>query len=158
MHNPAKKQTKVIFVLHWLQDPNITFSTYATRTIARIAEIAAQQASVRQISIQGPNKLTATIGDITAAFAAAGANTTVLPAAPGLGQFAIDYNLAQWDGNTTAYLTCNLDIRGPEYLGTCVDLPVTCTTNTGSDTNPYNCTNLSDGTSVPGSIRNVSYR
>lgn len=92
-----------------------------------------------------------------AAFAAAGANTTWLPAAPALGPLAVDYNLATWGGNTTAYLTCNLDIRGPEYLGRCVAMPVSCTSNP-VDSRPYNCTKLDDSSVILGSISNATYR
>lgn len=96
---------------------------------------------------------------VRAAFAAANATASFLPAAPALGALAVDYNLAVWEGNTTAYLTCNLDIRGPEYLGTCVDMPVTCAANTAaSDARPYNCTRLSDGGVVAGNISDASYR
>lgn len=136
----------------------MTFATYANRTIARVAEIGVQQANVSGISMAGPNSTTTTIAAITAAFKSAGANTTVLPASTDINQFAVDYNLASWDGNTTAYLTCNLDIRGPDYVGKCTDLPVQCVVNPGSDTNPYNCTRFSDNSTVAGSIRNVTYR
>jgi hypothetical protein len=94
---------------------------------------------------------------VRAAFAAAGANTTWLPAAPAVSPLAVDYNLATWDGNTTAYLTCNLNIRGPEYLGSCASLPVTCTSN-AADSAPYNCTRVSDGTPVAGNISSATYR
>lgn len=157
VHN-ANGRAQLVLLHARTQDPGVTFSTYATRTIARIAEIATQQANVLQISIQSPDSTNATISDIVDAFKAAGASTTTLPASPSLGPFALDYNLAQWGGNTTAYLTCNLDVRGPEYLGACVDLPVTCTNNPGSDTRPYNCTKVADNSTVPGTIRNITYR
>lgn len=94
---------------------------------------------------------------VRAAFTAANVTASFLPAAPALGGLAVDYNLAVWDGNTTAYLTCNLDIRGPEYVGTCMDMPVTCAAN-AVDARPYNCTRLSDGAGVAGNISDASYR
>jgi hypothetical protein len=142
-----------------LQDPNLTFGDWATRTAARIAEIKTQQDSVAAVSITGPDGTTATVGQVLAAFQAAGATTAWLPAAPAVGSpVAIaDYNLATWDGNTTAYLSCNLELRGPEYLGTCTDMPVTCAGQT-NDTAPYACTRIEDNSTVSGSIRNSTYR
>lgn len=141
-----------------MQDTGITFNDWATRTQARIDEIATQQANVSGRSITGPSGTTASVGQVKAAFEAAGATTTQLPAFSDVGTLGVDYNLATWDGNTIAYLTCNLDIRGPEYLGTCTDMPVTCTGTITSDTVPYNCTKASNGTVVEGSIRNSTYR
>lgn len=69
----------------------------------------------------------------------------------------MDYNLATWDGNSTAYLTCNLGLRGPEYQGRCVPMPVTCTANP-VDSKPYNCSRLSESSVVSGNISNAEYR
>lgn len=141
------------------QDPNLTFGDWATRTNARINEIKQQQDSVAAVSISGPDGITATVGQVVAAFQAAGASTAWLPAAPAVGPplSVADYNLATWDGNTTAYLSCNLDIRGPEYLGMCTDMPVTCASQT-NDTAPYSCARVEDNSTVPGTIRNSTYR
>ncbi|WIA39913.1 hypothetical protein OEZ86_013355 [Tetradesmus obliquus] len=141
------------------QDPNLTFGDWATRTNARINEIKQQQDSVAAVSISGPDGITATVGQVVAAFQAAGATTAWLPAAPAVGPplSVADYNLATWDGNTTAYLSCNLDIRGPEYLGMCTDMPVTCASQT-NDTAPYSCARVGDNSTVPGTIRNSTYR
>jgi hypothetical protein len=86
-----------------------------------------------------------------------GATASSLPDAPSLGPLAVDYNLATWDGNSTAYLTCNLPLRGPEYLGRCVPMPVACTLNP-VDSKPYNCSRLSDASVVTGNISNADYR
>jgi hypothetical protein len=147
------------FCLACLQDPNLTFGDWAIRTTARIAEIKTQQDSVAAVSITGPDGTTATVGQVLAAFRAAGATTAWLPAAPALGSPVViaDYNLATWDGNTTAYLSCNLELRGPEYLGTCTDMPVTCASQS-NDTAPYACTRIEDNSTVPGSVRNSTYR
>jgi len=69
----------------------------------------------------------------------------------------VTYNLAAWEGSTTAYLTCNLDMRGPEYQGRCVALPVSCKAQS-VDSQPYNCTKLADGSLVPGNISIAAYR
>jgi hypothetical protein len=142
--------------MHTLQDAGISFAEYATRARARITEIAAQQASVAALSIVGPDQ-TATVGQLQAAFTAAGANNTFVPAASAITLLAVDYNLATWEGNTTAYLSCNLAVRGPEYLGRCVDMPVTCGSTT-IDAQPYNCSSLADGSVVAGNISDASYR
>jgi hypothetical protein len=97
------------------------------------------------------------VGQVQAAFTAAGANSTFLPAAPAVGPLAVDYNLAVWEGNTTAYLGCNLEVRGPEYQGRCAGMPVTCQPLT-IDSRPYNCTSLTDGSVISGNISNANYR
>jgi hypothetical protein len=104
-----------------------------------------------------PCRMLSFVVQVRNVFTAANATASVLPAAPALGTLAVDYNLAVWGGNTTAYLTCNLDIRGPEYLGTCADMPVTCAAN-AVDARPYNCTRVSDGTGIFGNISDASYR
>jgi len=48
----------------------------------------------------------------------------------------IDYNQVVWDGGPECYMTCNLQVRGPEYLGQCVDR-ITCTRE--NNTIPYEC-------------------
>lgn len=65
--------------------------------------------------------------------------------------------MATWGGNTTAYLTCNLNLRAPEFIGTCVDMPVACAAQS-VDAQPYNCTKLADGLTVAGNISNAGYR
>jgi hypothetical protein len=143
-----------------MQDAGITFAEYASRARARIAEIAAQQADIAALTINGPAEQSATVGQVVAAFTAAGANTTWLPAAPALGvsdRPVTDYNLATWSGNATAYLTCNLGVRGPEYLGRCLPMPVSCTASV-VDGAPYVCTRLGTNTTVPGSLANATYR
>lgn len=139
-----------------LQDAGISFAGYAARARARIIEIADQQASVAALPIAGPDQ-TATVGQVQAAFTAAGANSTFVPAAPAIAPLAVEYNLATWGGNTTAYLGCSLAVRGPEYLGRCVNMPVTCGP-TAVDAQPYNCSSLADGSGVAGNISDASYR
>jgi hypothetical protein len=56
-----------------------------------------------------------------------------------------------WVGNTTAYMTCNLPARGPQYVGTCYTPPVSCV-STNNDTRPYNCTAYDTGLQVPGNL------
>jgi len=78
-----------------------------------------------------------------------------------LGDLRTEYNLVKWAGNTTGYLKCDLEKRGPEYLGTCTPQAVTCAAS-GSDTAPWECT---DGTSSalfpatsPYNTSSVAYR
>ncbi|KAL6749264.1 hypothetical protein V8C86DRAFT_2852326 [Haematococcus lacustris] len=66
------------------------------------------------------------------------------------------YNLTWWQGNTTAYLSCNLDSRAPEYQGTCVAMPVSCNA-TGNESTPYNCTNYVTG-ALTGNVSDTLYR
>lgn len=156
-YQPVVSAAMLLLVSCTVQDAGISFAEYANRARARITEIAAQQASVAALSISGPNATTATVGQVKAAFAAAGANSTYLPAAPAVGPLAVTYNLATWDGNTTAYLGCNLDIRGPEYVGWCAAMPVTCEA-LAVDSKPYNCTSLADRSVIAGNISNAGYR
>jgi hypothetical protein len=97
---------------------------------------------------------------VVAAFQAAGANATWLPPAPALSAVGVDdYNLASWGGNVTAFLTCSLDTRGPEFLGSCQPMPVACAVQTPASSDvPYACTRASDGSNVTGSLANATYR
>lgn len=104
-----------------------------------------------------PAELPCPLPDLQVKAAFSGATASSLPDAPSLGPLSVDYNLATWEGNSTAYLTCNLDLRGPEYQGRCVSMPVTCTANP-VDSRPYNCSRLSDGSVVSGNISNAEYR
>ncbi len=94
-------------------------------------------------------------------FVGAGATNMSLPKAddPALGNLSTAYNLVSWDGNTTAYMVCALDMRGPEYLGVCIDMNNTCAVST-NDTKPYNCTYLDEegGAEVVGNLSNPVYR
>ena len=78
-----------------------------------------------------------------------------------LGDLRTEYNFVSWTGNTTAYMQCALDSRGPQYLGQCVTMNQTCTVS-NLDTAPYNCT-LPGGTapyptSLPYNLSNADYR
>lgn len=53
----------LLLVLLLLQDPFITYADYAARAHARIAEIAAEQASVAALSIKGPDQ-TVTVSEV----------------------------------------------------------------------------------------------
>lgn len=52
----------------------------------------------------------------------------------------IEYNQVVWEGGPESYLTCNLQVRGPEYLGECFDR-ITCTRD--NNTIPYECNSTS---------------
>lgn len=67
------------------------------------------------------------------------------------------YNLTAWIGNTTAYMYCDLQDRGPQYLGVCMDMPVNCITTT-SDSVPYNCTTIPGNATIAGNLSDTSYR
>ncbi len=138
----------------------------APRARARIAELKGQQDDVASFVIQAPlatyKNLTfanVTVGQLYSTFLAAGATNATIPKPDNatLGMFAIPYNLVAWQGNTTAYMRCDLDDRGKEFVGECVAMNVSCV-STLNDTVPYNCTYLADQTPVPGSLSNVTYR
>jgi hypothetical protein len=135
----------------------VDFPEYARRGNARLAEIAAQQARVASFLLKGPLSTNLTVAAVQAAFQAANATSSRVPAIEKVrGGINITYNLAKWDGNTTAYLECNLPVRGPDYVGRCEALPVTCV-STSNDSVPYTCTKA-DGTTVPGNISSSTYR
>lgn len=68
------------------------------------------------------------------------------------------YNLVEWQGNNTAYMSCDLPSRGREYVGQCAAMPVTCVANGNNDTVPYNCTDAATNATVPGTLASVTYR
>ncbi|KAF5832196.1 hypothetical protein DUNSADRAFT_12003 [Dunaliella salina] len=77
----------------------------------------------------------------------------------GTGTLYLPYTIVAWYGGGDAYLRDNLDRRGPQYIGECKALDVTCTRNIGSSKNPYNCTYLDSGEKVPGDMtRDPEYR
>ncbi len=127
---------------------------------ARLAEIERQRVSVASTSLAPPGyRASSTVGTLRAAFESAGGNASVLPRPISLpAPFNIDYNLATWEGSSTAYLTCNLALRGAEYIGMCTPMEVVCTPNGTNDTRPYNCTRSASNTTVPGTIRDAGYR
>ena len=128
------------------------------RVQSRLAEIAAQRARVSAYSIKGPRDITMAIAEVLSAYQTAGGSAKVVPSTDLIsGALNYTYNLATWDGNTTAYMTCKLPVRGPEYEGVCQDTPVTCLINANTDERPYNCTKP-DGTTVPGNVSDSSYR
>lgn len=67
------------------------------------------------------------------------------------------YNLVAWDGNTTAYMTGNLAQRGKDYIGSCVQMDVSCASNT-EPTMPFHCLRLADNTNVTGFMNDTNYR
>jgi hypothetical protein len=99
------------------------------------------------------------VGSIMAAFSAAGANTTWMPApdAAALGTLAVPYNLASWPGGQYVFVSCDLARRSPEYVGTCQANTVSCGAST-ADGVPYNCTLLADNSSVAGNLSSSAYR
>ncbi|GFR50551.1 hypothetical protein Agub_g12825 [Astrephomene gubernaculifera] len=139
----------------------------APRATARIAEVQEQIADVRQIELPYPMAsyqnytfVNTTVGVLFDVFTLAGATNASIPDAssPMLGMFSISYNLATWAGNTTAYMRCDLEGRGPEYIGECVAMNNTCVATT-NDTIPYNCTDLTNGGAViTGNLSDSSYR
>jgi hypothetical protein len=138
-------------------DPAVSFATLAARAQARVTEVQGQAAEVAAIVLPAP------LGNITLArlvevFTGAGANASYLPpqAAPALAPLNFTYDLATWQGNTTAYMQCSLDSRAPAYIGTCQPQNVTCA-STSSDTTPYNCTDLA-GQRIAGNLSVVAYR
>jgi hypothetical protein len=135
----------------------VDFPEYVRRSNARLAEIAAQQARVGSFLLKGPLQVNLTVAGVQAAFQAANATAARVPAIEKVqGGINITYNLAKWEGNTTAYLECNLGVRGPDYVGRCEALPVTCV-STSNDSVPYTCTKP-DSTTVPGNISSSTYR
>lgn len=53
----------------------------------------------------------------------------------------IEYNQVTWSGGADAYLTCNLEVRGPEYIGACQQ-SIEC--SRPNNTVPYECTASSE--------------
>lgn len=101
----------------------------------------------------------ATVGSLTAAFAAAGANATYLPpmSATPLGAYASSYDLTAWEGGPYQFVSCDLPRRGAEYVGTCTPKTVDCTPSS-VDGVPYACTRREDNASVAGSLSSSAYR
>jgi hypothetical protein len=139
-------------------DPAISFATLASRAQARITEVRGQAAEAATIVVPAPLG-NVTLSKILAAFTAAGASRTFLPeqTTPTLAPLNFTYDLATWQGNTTAYMQCSLDARGAQFIGTCVAQNVTCAV-TSNDTTPYNCTNVASGSAIAGNISVVAYR
>lgn len=141
-----------------MYDPAISFATLASRAQARITEVRGQAAEAAAIVVPAPLGNT-TLANILSAFTAAGASRTFLPqqTAPALAPLNFTYDLATWQGNTTAYMQCALDARGAQFIGTCVAQNVTCAV-TANDTTPYNCTDVASGSAIAGNISVVAYR
>jgi hypothetical protein len=124
---------------------------------------------MRNIAIPYPIKayqnytfVNTTLGALVDTFSAANASARAVPrpSSPLLGKMTTSYNLAIWAGNTTAYMKCDLEDRGKDYLGECVAMNVTCTAST-NDTVPYTCVDLTSATpntTIPGSLSTPSYR
>ena len=77
-----------------------------------------------------------------------------------LGPIKKAYNLVSWEGSATAYMTCNLGSRAPEYSGRCAAAAnVTCRQQSGNATMPYLCTDLKTGIPGPGDdLSDPAYR
>jgi len=152
-------------------NPNITGLDIVQRANARIAEVQGQmQDTLINVTLIPPptssigNK---TILEVVSQFLAAGASDPLvanvsnvfLPDAnsTALGDLRFDYNLVFWQGNTSAYMQCNLDQRGPKWLGVCQPMNVTCLVQ-ANDTVPYICTDIASNTTIGGSLNNLAYR
>ncbi|GLC33126.1 hypothetical protein PLESTB_000367500 [Pleodorina starrii] len=136
------------------------------RALARSAEVDAIRAQVdgfavpaRVATYKNYKFANVTVKDVALAFAAANATNATLPDPDNreLKEYGIAYDLVSWQGNTTAYMRCALELRAPSYTGECVAMNNTCVA-TVNDTVPYNCTYLPGGATVPGSLANSSYR
>jgi hypothetical protein len=138
-------------------DPAVSFATLAARAQARVAEVQGQAAEAAAIVLPAPLG-SITLGRLVELFAAAAANASYLPhqADPALAPLNFTYDLATWQGNTTAYMQCSLDSRAPAYIGTCQLQNMTCV-STSNDTTPYNCTDLA-GQRIAGNLSVVAYR
>ncbi|KAG2499695.1 hypothetical protein HYH03_002630 [Edaphochlamys debaryana] len=147
---------------------NVHLLDLAPRAQARYLEVIQQAANVSSIAVPPPLSsyqnytfLPTTVGAVYDSFIAAGATSSALPdpANATLGQFALPYNLIEWPGNRTAYLQCDLQKRAPEYVGTCVDMNVTCTAQPSNATVPYICTDvLLGGVAIGGDMSISDYR
>ena len=163
-------------------NPNVTLLDLSARAKARIIEASFQQNdTLFNITIPPPLSNTTydnlTVAEVVTYFEA-GINNYAAGAGisppqynnslpdhndTGLGPLRTDYNLVTWLGNTTAYMICDLPMRGPTYVGTCQDLTNTCTqTTTGDASVPWTCTHLIDGVdqnvTVKGSLADEAYR
>eukprot|EP00798_Chlamydomonas_sp_ICE-L_P027239 gene27239-2493_t len=131
---------------------------------ARLAEMAFQEGEVNSTTIQAPafadSYPVLTVKEILDLYESAGATSGILPhpSSTSMGVLATDYNLATWDGNTTAYTDCDLAVRAPEYLGSCTSKNVTCNVSSDASSQPFNCTQLPGGETVVGDLSVASNR
>lgn len=111
------------------------------------------------MALPNPGAPAFTAGSLMAAFTAAGANQTWLPAADttALGPLAVPYNLVSWPGGQYEFISCNLANRAAEYVGTCQAKTVSCSPSS-LDAVPYTCTTLADNATVAGNLSSSAYR
>eukprot|EP00210_Caulerpa_lentillifera_P005376 g5138.t1 len=118
--DPSVLTAQVQFTNNYLQTANLT----ALHNLAnqRVAEIQRQ----KEDTLQLPQvvELVALYDSVSSRF-----DDEMLPA-------FVEYNQVTWNGGEDTYLTCNLQIRGPEYIGQCTD-SISCTRE--SNTVPYEC-------------------
>ncbi|KAI8467677.1 MAG: hypothetical protein J3K34DRAFT_480735 [Monoraphidium minutum] len=141
------------------QDEGVSFTVWADRAEARIAEIADQQAQVAGFRAEIGGVTSTSVASVTAAYAAAGANASWVPptSAPGLGGLAAPYDLAAWPGGAFQFVSCDLPRRAPEYVGACQAKSVACAPSAAEGV-PYACTLASDNSSVAGNLSSGAYR
>ncbi len=68
----------------------------------------------------------------------------------------VNYDFIVWPGNTTAYLYCDLPLRGPQYVGTCISMDSLTCVASNNVSNPFACTNATSV--IAGNISDTSYR
>lgn len=153
-------------------NPNVTLQYIATLAGARSVELSSiEDQTLNNITVTSPDSKRypdKTLNQIVNQFLMAGATSPLTwatkPASlpdmnsTALGDLRTDYNFVAFEGNSTAYLQCNLQQRGPEYVGTCTNMPVSCILS-GTDNPPYNCTDYATGSNFTGlGMGDVSYR
>lgn len=152
-------------------NPNVTLQSIASLARARTTELDTIQDQTLGITVPSPDSKSypvKTLNEIVNQFLMAGATSPLnwarTPAtlpdmnSTALGDLRTEYNFVAFQGNSTAYLQCNLNQRGPKYVGTCVNMPVSCKLS-GTDNPPYNCTEYATGSNFTGlSMSDVSYR
>jgi hypothetical protein len=153
-------------------NPNITLQTLAGLSNNRTTELNSIQDETLNITITSP--LTSkypdkTLNEIVNQFLMAGASSPLswqtassilLPDmnSSALGDLRTEYNFVSFKGNATAYLQCNLETRGKNYVGKCMEMPVSCALS-GGDNPPYLCTEYSTGNNFTGLLMSdASYR
>lgn len=156
--------------------PGVSTHSIATLAAARLTELRTLRDATLGITLPPPTShyQPKTLLQLVSVFLAAGATSPLswnqssaavtIPNmnATALGDLRTEYNFVTWTGNTSAYMQCNLETRGKDYLGTCVPLGRTCTV-TNNDTFPYNCTAGVGMTapypaSLPYNVSNAEYR
>jgi hypothetical protein len=140
------------------RDATATVPVLGLRAAARIAEIYQQQNEVLLMKLPMGNLTGITVGRLYAAYTGAGANaSTVVQSTKLANPFSVNYNYVTWQGNTTAYMVCDLVDRSPEYKGTCQAAPVLCS-KTSNENRPWICTVAGTNTTIPGFINQTDYR